>query len=61
MKPDIIPEFLKPELIHLEKRLNSAYTKAIKNRNHIDKNISTIQAMELYDFGIDPTQLKITP
>ncbi len=30
-----------------------------KNRNKINKNISNIQAIELYSLGLDVTQLKI--
>jgi len=52
------PEILIPELIGLEERQNKAdriYKKIYKD---IDPRISYIDAIELIDFGVDPTQYK---
>lgn len=53
-----LPEILKPELRGLEKRLDKAYEWVEKHRNEIHPSISSIQAMQIYDMGIDVTQLK---
>ena len=52
-----LPELLKPELINLEKRLNKSIDWVERNRNQIHPSISLIQSVELYDMGIDVTQL----
>jgi len=53
-----LPEYLKPELINLEKRLDEAIEWVEKNRKDIHSSISFIEAVHLYDFGFDVTQLK---
>jgi hypothetical protein len=53
-----LPEILKPEFIHLEKRLNKSCKWVEEHRYEIHHSISFIQAVELHDFGIDITQLK---
>ena len=54
-----IPKILIPELTNLEKRLDKSYVWVSANKNNIDKNIDFIQAMKLYDFGIDVTQIRV--
>lgn len=53
-----LPEILKPELRGLERRLDKSCKWVEENRNEIHPSISFIQAVELYDMGIDVTQLK---
>ena len=53
-----LPEILKPELIHLENRLDKSCKWVEEHRNEIHPSISFIQAMGLYDMGVDVTQLK---
>lgn len=55
-----LPEFLKPELEGLDKRLTKSIDWVEKNKPNIDPSISFIQAFELYDMGIDVTQLKLS-
>ena len=55
-----LPEFLKPELERLDKRLTKSIDWVEKNKANIDPSISFIQAFELYDMGIDVTQLKLS-
>ena len=54
----VLSEFLIPEIIGLEKRMDKSYKWVSKNRNKIDKNISFFESMNLFDLGIDVTQLK---
>lgn len=53
-----LPEILKPEIIHHEKKLNKAFEWVEKNKAEIHPSISFIQSVELYNMGIDVTQLK---
>lgn len=55
-----LPEFLTPELKGLERRLDRACKWVEENREKIHPSISFIQAIELYDFGIDVTQIDPT-
>lgn len=50
-------KIFKPELIFREKRLDKAIKWVEENRKSIHPSISFIEAIELYDFGIDVTQL----
>jgi hypothetical protein len=54
-----IPEILKPgwELLNLEKRLDKSIKWVEEHKNEIHPSISFIQSIELYDMGIDVTQL----
>jgi hypothetical protein len=52
-----IPEILKPELLNLEKRLDKSIKWVEEHKNEIHPSISFIQSVELYDMGIDVTQL----
>ena len=52
-----LPELFRPELINLEKRINKACLWVEKHRTEIHPSISFIQSVELYDMGIDVTQL----
>ena len=52
-----IPEILKPELLNLGKRLDKSIKWVEEHKNEIDPSISFIQSVELYDMGIDVTQL----
>ena len=53
-----LPEILKPELRGLERRLDKSCKWVEEHRNEIHPSISFIEAIELYDMGIDVTQLK---
>jgi len=53
------PEILKPEFKFLEKRLDKSIKFVEKHIDEIHQSISFIQAVELYDMGIDVTQLKL--
>jgi len=53
-----LPEILKPELRGLERRLDKSFKWVEEHRNEIHPSISFIQAIEVYDMGIDVTQLK---
>lgn len=53
-----LPQILKPELRGLERRLDKSCKWVEENRNEIHPSISFIQAVELFDMGIDVTQLK---
>ena len=52
-----ISEILKPELLNLEKRLDKSIKWVEEHKNEIHPSISFIQSVELYDMGIDVTQL----
>jgi len=53
-----LPEILIPELTNLEKRLNKSIKWVEEHKNEIHPSISFIQSVELYDMGVDVTQLK---
>ena len=53
-----IPEFLRTELEMLETRMDKAVKFVEKHKDEIHPSISFIQAIELYDMGLDVTQLK---
>ena len=53
-----LPEILKPEFRGLERRLNKSCKWVKEYKNEIHPSISFIQAIELYDMGIDVTQVK---
>lgn len=48
---------LEPEFINLEKRLDKSIKWVEKNKDKIE--IPFLQAVTLYDMGLDVTQLKI--
>lgn len=48
---------LKPEFRFKENRLDKSYKWVEQHRDEIHPSISFIQAVELYDMGIDPTQI----
>jgi len=54
-----LPKILISELKNVDHRLDKAIKIYEKNKNKIHPSISYIQAIELFDFGIDVTQLKI--
>jgi len=53
-----MPEILEPEFRFLDKRLDKAVKWVEENRKDIHPSISFIQAIEIYDMGIDVTQIK---
>jgi len=53
-----LPEMLNPEFRFLEKRLDKSIEWVNKHRDEIHPSISFIQAIEIYDMGIDVTQIK---
>jgi hypothetical protein len=46
------------ELVNKERRLDKAISWVERNRHTIHPSISFIQAIELYDMGIDVAQIK---
>jgi hypothetical protein len=53
-------ESMQREFCFLDKRIEKSCNWVEKNKNNIHSCISFIQAIELYDFGIDVTRLKPT-
>ncbi len=53
-----LPHILIPELNYMEKRINKACDWVEANREDIHPDISFINAVQLYDFGINVTQIK---
>lgn len=53
-----LPELLVPELKWFDKRLTNSIDWVQKNKVDIHPSIPFIQAVELYDMGIDVVQLK---
>ena len=52
-----ITESLNQELLMLEKRLDKSIKWVEEHKNEIHPSISFIQSVELYDMGIDVTQI----
>jgi len=52
-----LPEFLTSELKFKETRIEKAINWVEKHREDIHPSISFIQSVELYDFGLDVTQI----
>lgn len=53
-----LPKILNPELIGLDRRIDKSCKWVEEHRDEIHPSISFIQAVELFDFGIDVTQIK---
>ncbi len=52
-----ISELLEPEFLNLNKRMDKVIKWVEEHKSEINLSISFIQAVELYDMGLDVTQL----
>lgn len=53
-----LSDFLMPELINLEHRLDRSINWVESRKNQLHRSMSFIEAIELYDMGLDASQYK---